>query len=510
MPRMVGPILLATLLAALGASPARAATRYAAPDGSPQSPACAAADPCTIDRAVNGSALGDEVVVGPGTYALSVPLKPGAAIDLHGDADHTWPRVIGGAKLSGSVLTLRGGTIVHLSLEATAHDQRALTLQSGIADGTRLWSADGPAAALSASMAGTSLRNSVVQGTKAGLTASGKGDVRLRNVTVMATGASAEGIECDVDGSATLVNVLVRGGDTDIDAHRDTCTAAFSNFRPDRSSGLGAGAGNQSAEPLFADAEYRPAAGSPTVDAGALDAFATSPDPDGRPRALGAAPDIGAYEFAPAASGGAVDGKDADPATGDMPEDLRGVPLPKQGVSVVVAPARGRIRVRRPGSATFERLGDAARVPVGSVVDARRGRVRLVSAIGAGAAVQSGLFWGSKFRTTQRRAGNGMTTLRLRGGNLAACTDRVLAAAAKKRKRPRRGLWARDRHGRFRTHGNDSVATARGTAWYTEDRCGGTLTRVTAGAVSVRDLRRHRRVLVRAGHSYLARRGARR
>ena len=105
-----------------------------------------------------------------------------------------------------------------------------------------------------------------------------------------------------------------------------------------------------------------------------------------------------------------------------------------------------------------------------------------------------------------------MTTLTLRGGNLAACrrgsahTSAVaVAAASKKRKKHRRRLWARDRNGRFRTHGNDSVATARGTAWLTEDRCHGTFTRVTEGAVSVRDLRRHRRVLVEAGHSYLAR-----
>jgi hypothetical protein len=36
------------------------------------------------------------------------------------------------------------------------------------------------------------------------------------------------------------------------------------------------------------------------------------------------------------------------------------------------------------------------------------------------------------------------------------------------------------------------------------DRCDGTLTRVTEGAVAVRDKVRHRTVLVRAGHSYLA------
>jgi hypothetical protein len=40
----------------------------------------------------------------------------------------------------------------------------------------------------------------------------------------------------------------------------------------------------------------------------------------------------------------------------------------------------------------------------------------------------------------------------------------------------------------------------------TEDTCAGTRTRVTEGSVAVRDLNRKRTVIVRAGHSYLARR----
>ena len=48
--------------------------------------------------------------------------------------------------------------------------------------------------------------------------------------------------------------------------------------------------------------------------------------------------------------------------------------------------------------------------------------------------------------------------------------------------------------------------TARGTAWITRDRCDGTVTRVLEGAVAVRDRKRHKTVLVRAGHRYLARR----
>jgi hypothetical protein len=48
------------------------------------------------------------------------------------------------------------------------------------------------------------------------------------------------------------------------------------------------------------------------------------------------------------------------------------------------------------------------------------------------------------------------------------------------------------------------VATVRGTLWETIERCEGTVTLVKQGSVSVRDLHRHRTVLVRAGHSYLA------
>jgi hypothetical protein len=68
-----------------------------------------------------------------------------------------------------------------------------------------------------------------------------------------------------------------------------------------------------------------------------------------------------------------------------------------------------------------------------------------------------------------------------------------------------RRLWGKDRHARFRTTGRDSVAAVRGTVWATTDRCNGTVTRVKQGKVLVRDLRRKRSVLLRAGESYLAR-----
>ena len=67
-----------------------------------------------------------------------------------------------------------------------------------------------------------------------------------------------------------------------------------------------------------------------------------------------------------------------------------------------------------------------------------------------------------------------------------------------------RKLWGKGK-GRFRTRGRYSIGGVRGTWWATEDRCDGTLTRVKRGVVSVRDLVRHRTVMVHAGESYLAR-----
>ena len=59
--------------------------------------------------------------------------------------------------------------------------------------------------------------------------------------------------------------------------------------------------------------------------------------------------------------------------------------------------------------------------------------------------------------------------------------------------------------GRFRTRGRHSAATVRGTKWITTDRCDGTLTKVARGSVAVRDFRRKKTIVVKAGRSYLAR-----
>jgi len=188
---------------------------------------------------------------------------------------------------------------------------------------------------------------------------------------------------------------------------------------------------------------------------------------------------------------------------------MNGASQPVRGGSVVVAPLAGTVKIKLPGSAGYATLAAGDSVPVGTVVDTRGGTVVLTSAL-SGGATQSGEFRGALFKVRQARAGNGMTDLVLQGSNFAACPRvtkglGVRAASTASRKPPLRRLWSRDKGGRFRTHGRNSVATVRGTSWITTDTCAGTRTTVKHGAVAVHDKHRAKTILVRAGRSYLAR-----
>jgi hypothetical protein len=180
---------------------------------------------------------------------------------------------------------------------------------------------------------------------------------------------------------------------------------------------------------------------------------------------------------------------------------------PVLGKTIGAAPASGSIRVQVPGSNAFVPLATGAPIPSGSTVDARHGTVNIVTALGSGAATQAAQFRGAVFKVRQSKSSGGMTDLYLRGGSFSGCASATPghARVAAARKRVVRSLWGRDHHGRFRTHGRHAVATVRGTEWTMTDSCSGTLTKVAAGAVAVRDNALHKTVVVKAGHSYLAR-----
>ena len=204
-----------------------------------------------------------------------------------------------------------------------------------------------------------------------------------------------------------------------------------------------------------------------------------------------------------------------------------GPPVP--GKSVVVRVVSGQVFIKRAGSGRgaratgppkgFVPFKGAANIPVGSQLDTSKGRVALTSAADTGGAkTQTSDFYQGIFQVKQsvpkkkpKKPKALITDLVMKGqiarSQCAPLKGARSAAADAKKKGPKSvlgKLWGSGK-GKFRTSGKYSSATVRGTIWLVEDRCDGTLTKVTRGTVQVRDLRRKKTVTVKAGHSYLAR-----
>jgi hypothetical protein len=191
------------------------------------------------------------------------------------------------------------------------------------------------------------------------------------------------------------------------------------------------------------------------------------------------------------------------------------LPKPVLGKSVTIGLVSGKVFLRLPpkakGSAhtsaakprKFVPLAGIRDIPVGTTLDSRRGVVRIFTAANA-TSTKLGIadFNGGYFNSLQNRRLRGLTDINLTGGSFRRCSAKG-ASAARSRRVVRRVRGSG--RGRFRTRGRYSAATVRGTIWETIDRCDGTLTKVTQGSVTVRDLRKRRNVIVRAGKSYLAR-----
>jgi hypothetical protein len=183
---------------------------------------------------------------------------------------------------------------------------------------------------------------------------------------------------------------------------------------------------------------------------------------------------------------------------------------PRIGRQVVAQPAEGSVKVRLPNATRFVPLPSAAEVPVGSTLDASRGTATVEAAKARGGTAQKARFDGGVFTVRQKRSARPFTDIRLSGGHWAVCRAFGSSGTSARRVRRLRTRIAKrgggkPKEGGFKVRGAHSNAAAAGTTWVTEDRCDGTLTRVTTGTVRVRDFRRDRTVTVHAGHTYLAR-----
>src|SRR6266545_2843279 len=188
--------------------------------------------------------------------------------------------------------------------------------------------------------------------------------------------------------------------------------------------------------------------------------------------------------------------------TVDWGSATAGPPPPQVGKTANIAPVSGVVTVRGRGTTKFVPLTELTQIPMGSELDATRGRVRMTVAAGGGR-TEKGDFYQGQFLLTQAAGRRPLTTLRL-SAPLACPGPPRLSEVDQTARRRKRRVWGSAK-GRFRTRGRYSSASVRGTAWLTEDRCNGTLVRVRSGRVEVFDFVRRRRVRLRAGQSYFAR-----
>jgi hypothetical protein len=201
----------------------------------------------------------------------------------------------------------------------------------------------------------------------------------------------------------------------------------------------------------------------------------------------------------------------------------------RAGVTTTVRLISGEVFVKLPAGAAasdlrtlrapfqetgFLPLKGVASIPVGSVVDARKGQLALTSALNSRPVgdrrrrLQSATFAAGMFRIRQAR-------LRRASSRRIATRAVLVSGAGAERVCARRARAGQPRgivrslsvsgKGLFRTVGGASKGTARNATWITSDRCNGTLTEVGRGRVTLRDIRRKRTVTVPAGRAYLAR-----
>jgi hypothetical protein len=360
--RLFTPAAAAAIaMALLCAGGAQAAQRYASPTGSGTT--CSQAAPCELKEAIKKAKANDEVIVEAGSYTVTEGLYPEGfpeKVYIHGDLAGPMPQISGA--LPGGLISSQGtgSRIAYLSLtNSQATGFAGVCGSSGTLERVRAkTSGEGGYAIRQESDCTVRDSLAIATGTNSvALAVSGfvVSTATARNVTAIATGAGSKAIvvscaACFPPFSETLEmkNVIAEGVASDLETTGSEAKAIVGNSNltlpaspPAAVTSLG---GNQTAPPLFVNAvagDYREAAGSPTIDAGATDKIGTL-DLEGNPRTVGSAPDIGAYEFVP--------------------------PPAPVGVITSLAIRPKAFRTLNAGGATFSKAGEKARGPVGATV----------------------------------------------------------------------------------------------------------------------------------------------
>jgi hypothetical protein len=313
---------LACVVALTAASSAQAEQRYASPSGS--GAGCTQEAPCSLEEAVTKVKSGDEVIVEAGTYpvAATVAAPLGSeSFEIHGDPAGPMPTIESASK--GPPITAFGAGVRMRYLRLVAHGEHGegvVCPDKGSLDQVEA-AVTGKSSTAILLIEDCSVRDSLALATGNSSTAlvassvSGLVVGHVRNVTAIASAPSethavrASDYDLAFGGGYTLdaKNLIARAGTADLSTTSfgfspASISVAYSNFgTTEELSAIEEGAGDQHTPPLFVDpaaGDYREAPGSPTIDAGTTEGIG-SLDLGGNPRIVGAAPDIGAYEFVP-------------------------------------------------------------------------------------------------------------------------------------------------------------------------------------------------------------------
>jgi hypothetical protein len=342
-------VLVPIAFACLPASAALASLRYAAPSAQGAGNCSSEANACTLPEAVAGAGPGGTVILlgDKGSYgSLASPLtktvkgpKADAPAAIEGAPGQPRPVIYTSAEPGLEFLetTLIEGVDHATSLSDLEVQETASGLPSALAvvgnldhivartlHGGFACAADG------VEHGQESVSDSLCVGTGfsgSGLytVESGSGQTEslvLRNDTFYGSGeGSTRGMDLGVSDltlNVTAYNVISYGeaeslaasGQSHIVFHSSNYDAPLQLNGPATATAPGTD-GNQTAAPMFVNApggDFEEAPGSPTIDAGATEAANGETDLAGRPRTIGAATDIGAYEApeAPTLTAGAA------------------------------------------------------------------------------------------------------------------------------------------------------------------------------------------------------------
>jgi hypothetical protein len=335
----VGPALASValalgLLALAGylAAAALGATRYASPTGGTKEP-CAVSEPCELAWAIEHAKAGDEVVVEASAlpYVVSKAITATTGLTIHGPASGPLPEVDDAVTtLFSSMLGVAGETTVsRLRLVATEPQQTLIAIGASVVERVLLEGRAAKQTLVNVYAPSGVLRDSVLSSNAEeaiGIRGSWLGLASfLRNDTIElpASGSIAlraegqcikifpEDPTCTIFGAPLfdVANTILRGALLDLDATSQGGFAgqieiSHSNYRVAKTfeaapTEIKDNGGNQTSLEPSLTSDFHELAGSVTIDAGIADAHTGTQDLDGNPRVLGAAPDIGAYEFVP-------------------------------------------------------------------------------------------------------------------------------------------------------------------------------------------------------------------